>query len=385
MLNIFKYSLAPFTVCVALFAVVSGYVWSFFIGYSFFIISSDYLLGDDTSEVTYRYPVLLDMIIYINLPLIGFLLFITCWMCSSADPFNFGKTLFGLTGHNLIAVRNGMGLLDMVALVLSTGLVMGAIGTNLGHELTHRKNNPLDMLMGYGFFAINFDCPFAIEHVHGHHKHVALEKDPATARRGERLFPFILRSTIGEYRNAWRIESRRLEKRGSHVFSLHNRYILGLVTSLLIAASCFYVGGYSALVIYLCCVLWTKVLLETVNFIEHYGLIRIEGKPIDPRHSWNTNRLISSSILFNLTRHSAHHEKANLHFWQLKPYPSAPEMPYGYLSTTYLAIFLPWVYHRMMAGLLLDWDQNFASPEERAVASRHNLKSNLSYLENIAY
>jgi alkane 1-monooxygenase len=114
--------------------------------------------------------------------------------------------------------------------------------------------------------------------------------------------------------------------------------------------------------------------------MEHYGLIREEGTPILPKHSWNTNRRVSSFFLFNLTRHSSHHENAQLEYWELKAYSDAPEMPLGYLSCVYLVLFMPWLYHRIMAPKLKDWDLNFASEGEHRLAQKQNRSSGLPYL-----
>ena len=123
-----------------------------------------------------------------------------------------------------------------------------------------------------------------------------------------------------------------------------------------------------------------KIMLEGVNYMEHYGLIREEGAHILPKHSWNTNRRISSFFLYNLTRHSSHHENTQLEYWELKAYPNAPEMPLGYLSCVYLVLFTPWIYHRIMAPKLKDWDLNYANPEERSLAMAQNKASGLTYL-----
>ena len=82
----------------------------------------------------------------------------------------------------------------------------------------------------------------------------------------------------------------------------------------------------------------------------------------------NTNTFVSSMILFNLTRHSHHHEKASVEFWELKPYPGAPEMPYGYLTMAYMTLFFPWLFKRIMKPRLEYWDQNFASEGEKKLA-----------------
>ena len=101
-----------------------------------------------------------------------------------------------------------------------------------------------------------------------------------------------------------------------------------------------------------------------------------------PRHSWNSNSIMSSIYLYNVTRHSSHHEKAYLKFWELKPYKNSPMMPYGYLTMLYMAIFTPFLFHKAMSKKLIDWDNNFASNEERKLAKIENDRSGLLLLAN---
>ena len=97
--------------------------------------------------------------------------------------------------------------------------------------------------------------------------------------------------------------------------------------------------------------------------------MREKDKPVCPRHSWNANNVFSSLLLYNETRHSAHHEKASLQFWELKPYPNAPTMPYGYLAMLYIAIFIPFLFHMIMKQKLIDWDNNYATKMEKEIIS----------------
>jgi alkane 1-monooxygenase len=53
-------------------------------------------------------------------------------------------------------------------------------------------------------------------------------------------------------------------------------------------------------------------LLEVVNYIEHYGLLRKQTaagryEPVNVTHSWNSSNLLTNLYLFNLQRHSHHH------------------------------------------------------------------------------
>ena len=204
------------------------------------------------------------------------------------------------------------------------------------------------MFFGNWLLCLSWDCSFALEHVYGHHKNVGLISDPATAKRGENLYLFILRASVKEHIDAWKIEINHLKRRGHHPLGFHNKMIIGYGRSFLITYLAYFIGGINGLMFYILCALLAKALLEVINYIEHYGLVRESDKPVHPRHSWNANNVISSLILYNVTRHSAHHEKSNLQFWELEAYPESPTMPYGYLTMLYIATFLPFLFHRIM-------------------------------------
>ena len=139
---------------------------------------------------------------------------------------------------------------------------------------------------------------------------------------------------------------------------------MGYARSLLITGLVYLLSQFLGLVIFLLISFISKFLLESINYIEHYGLIRVPGQPVRPAHSWNSNHYLSSIYLCNVTRHSAHHEKSNLKYWELQPYQNAPKTPFGYLSVLYLTIFFPYIYRRLMEEKLRDWDLNFANSEE---------------------
>nr|MCS5548626.1 fatty acid desaturase [SAR86 cluster bacterium] len=102
-----------------------------------------------------------------------------------------------------------------------------------------------------------------------------------------------------------------------------------------------------------------KFNLEVVNYMEHYGLVRNSNHKVGPEHSWNTNKRMSTMVLFSLTRHSAHHEKPRRKYWKLDPYENGPEMPFGYL-TTLLVCLIPPLWFSIMAPKLSDWDHKYA-------------------------
>jgi len=216
--------------------------------------------------------------------------------------------------------------------------------------------------------AFSFDTSFAIEHVYGHHRYVATAADPATAPRGRNVYAHIGISTVKGNASAWHIEAARLAKRGKRTWSLANRFLRGHAMSVGLLAGAGLVGGARGAAFFAMCALGGKALLEIVNYMEHYGLVRAPTTPVEPRHSWNTNRRISSWAMFNLTRHSHHHAHGEVPFHALEPYPEAPMMISGYLSTIVIAMVPP-LWHRLMRAKLADWDRRHAIAEERALVA----------------
>lgn len=144
--------------------------------------------------------------------------------------------------------------------------------------------------------------------------------------------------------------------------------------SAVLLGAAFAMGGVVPALFFAACALFGKALLEVVNYMEHYGLVRNPATPVQPRHSWNTNRRLSSWAMFNLTRHSHHHAQGEVPYQDLRPYADAPMMFSGYLSTLIVALVPP-VWHRLMTPKVLNWDLQFASAEEWELARSANQKS----------
>ena len=221
--------------------------------------------------------------------------------------------------------------------------------------------------MGNWCMALSWDCAFGIEHIHGHHKNVGTKKDPATASEGAAPFRFFIKASIQEHRDAWNIEIHRLKRRGISLFSFRNQMLVGYLRSGFITTWVYFIGGLSGIFLFICIALAAKLVLEVVNYMEHYGLVRVPGTPVEIHHSWNSTKKLSSLLLYNLTRHSHHHEKGSLEFWGLRPFRGAPEMPYGYLTTLYLVIFFPRKYHLIMREKLDNWYLHFATAGEASL------------------
>jgi len=369
-----KYYISTFTILSAGYICTLGkfFPLAYFIGFSLFIILGDLLLSNDDKKRDYKYTFLLNVPIYLNFPLLLLFLMMVVFMLGNSDPNIFSLFLLNILKIDLMSSREVISVFDKISLVALTSLFIGIMGTVPGHELSHRIKEKFDLFIGNWLLSLSWDCAFAIEHVYGHHKNVGLTKDPATAKRGENVYLFVLSAIIKEQMDAWQIEIQRLRQKSLSFFGFHNRLLIGYSRSFIISGLAFFVGGFNGVFIYLLCAFIAKSLLEVINYTEHYGLIRMAGEKVMPRHSWNSNSIISSIYLYNVTRHSAHHEKSHLKFWELNSYHDAPMMPYGYLAMLYMAIFSPFYFKKTMSKKLIEWDEKFASDEEKKIANAYN-------------
>ncbi|MEO1480663.1 MAG: fatty acid desaturase [Myxococcota bacterium] len=351
-------------------ALVAGSAWTTagLLGVLAYYILGDGMLGDDESTPRYERPAVLTAQLWLALPLLSLIVFAAVWSVSPNDVLGFGQAVEWMTGYDALHAREGTNHLSGWIL---TGLMIGLVGTIPAHELTHRTWDRTSMVIGRALLAFSFDTIFSIEHVYGHHRYVSTEEDPATAPRGRNAYTHILVSTFKGNVSAWRIEADRLRKKKLPLFSRHNAFVRGHLLSVGLVIAAGLLGGIWAAAYFLACALLGKALLEVVNYMEHYGIVRNPERPVEPRHSWNTNRRVSSWTMFNLTRHSHHHAQGEVPYHQLKPYADAPMMLSGYLTTLVIALIPP-LWHALMTPKLLQWDRNFATPEERVLAAAAN-------------
>jgi len=383
MLKYLKYYIPGISciLAIAMFSMGEYYPTIYLILFSLFLILGDIFFEKDTKVQKFSYPFLLDLSMYVNLPILFALILFIVSIFSSDLSFWYIDFLKSIVLVDIQNLHNSFNIIDKISLVIQTGLFVGMIAIIPGHELTHRKKNKFDMLIGNWLLAFSWDCTFAIEHVYGHHKNVCLPEDPASAKRGENIYLFIVRSIFQEQIDGWKIERDRLSRRGYYFFSFRNKMIIGHLRSVFLSLIFFIIGGIKGFAVFLLFAFIGKVLLEAINYIEHYGLVRERGKPVCLRHSWNSNHKISSLYLCNVTRHSDHHRASNLKFWELSPSDAdAPVLPYGYLGMLYLLLFIPFLYHRVMAKKIKEWDLNFANKEELKLADIQNKNSGLSAL-----
>ncbi len=235
--------------------------------------------------------------------------------------------------------------LELAGMTLTMGICTGIFGINVAHELGHRHRR-FEQALAKALLLTGLYLHFFIEHNRGHHAKVATPQDPASARMGESLPRFWVRSLWGSYCSAWRLENRRLERRGQSPFSLRNQMLRFQVYQAALVAGVGLAFGLRALAFFLVQALIGVLLLETVNYIEHYGLSRRllpngRYEPVSAHHSWNSEFPLGRLLLFELTRHSDHHLNAHRKYPTLRNWRTAPQMPAGYPAMVLLAAIPP--------------------------------------------
>ena len=228
----------------------------------------------------------------------------------------------------------------------------------VGHELGHKPDR-LNKL--FAFLANNVVgyAHFRIEHNRGHHTWVATPEDPASARFGESIYSFAARELPGAFERGWRNEAERLTRRGKSVWSVENEILQGFALTLAVAAVLIAAFGWAvAPVIFVHHFIgWYG--LTQANYVEHYGLLRVKGadgryEAVEPRHSWNTNHIVSNLMTFHLQRHSDHHANPMRPYQSLRDFDDLPRLPSGYPGMFALAAIPP-LWFRVMNPKTLAW------------------------------
>lgn len=263
------------------------------------------------------------------------------WMLYFNAPIVYGilfYTLYDIAIHSYA-------LFELIGLVLSVGIVLGVNGINVAHELGHRQLT-WERHLGKLLLLPSFYMHFYIEHNFGHHANAATQEDPATAQYNQTVYSFWFTSVFRQYLSAWKIQRKLLSSYGRSFLNVHNDmlwYTLFQVAFLILVFFFFDTLGFlfaigSGVVGFL--------LLETVNYIEHYGLRRNRlpsgrYERVRECHSWNSNHVIGRIVLYELTRHSDHHYKSSKKYQLLDYHDISPQMPYGYPTSMVLSFIPP--------------------------------------------
>lgn len=270
-----------------------------------------------------------DFLLYLNLPLVYFILITALIQINQQD----------------------LSYLEISGLVVSIGIVLGSNGINVAHELGHRNDFWSQQVARLLLLPSHY-THFTLEHNYGHHAKVSTPEDPATAKLNQSLYSFWWTSSTGQYKNAWKIQKKLLNTKEASFFSLKNDMLINsfLKISYFTLLFLFFSWKITLLAIFMGIVGF--LLLESINYLEHYALLRQQKKsgryePVKEIHSWNSNHLLGRIMLYELTRHSDHHYRANKKYQVLDYHSTSPELPYGY-PTSILIAFIPLLWFALM-------------------------------------
>ncbi|MEX0768059.1 MAG: alkane 1-monooxygenase [Microthrixaceae bacterium] len=262
----------------------------------------------------------------------------------------------GLIFACYVVTTRDLGWFAYLGFALTVGTVAG-VGINTAHELGHKKPK-VERWLARVALAQSCYGHFYVEHNRGHHTRVATPEDPASSRLGESFWAFLPRSVWGGIRSAWELEAKRLRHQGVRVWSLHNDVLNSWGLSVILFGSLVAVFGPSVIPLLIIQAVFGFSLLEVVNYLEHYGLLRQktqEGRyeRCQPRHSWNSNHIASNLLLYQLERHSDHHAHPTRRFQTLRHFEESPQLPSGYGGMLGLAYFPP-IWRRVMDHRVLE-------------------------------
>ena len=262
------------------------------------------------------------------------------------------------TADNLswLGIDGGLGLISKIGLAISVG-VMGGVGINTAHEMGHKKDS-LERWLSKVTLAQTFYGHFYIEHNRGHHVRVATPEDPASAKFGESFWTFLPRSVWGSLKSSWELEQQRMQRVGKSTWSIHNDVLNAWLMSVVLYAVLIAVFGPVVLPFLIIQAIYGFSLLETVNYLEHYGLLRQKKdngryERCAPEHSWNSDHIVTNIFLYHLQRHSDHHANPTRRYQVLRSMEGAPNLPSGYASMISLAYFPP-IWRKVMDHRVLD-------------------------------
>lgn len=250
----------------------------------------------------------------------------------------------------------GLHATEIAGRIASMGILCGIHGINVAHELGHRATR-WERNLARALLLTSLYLHFIVEHNRGHHKRVATNEDPASARWGEWVHAFWVRSIVFSLISAWNLETARLRKLGYGPITWRNEVLRGFMLEGLLLLTIGLVFGAFTLACFVLAAVIGILLLETVNYIEHYGLRRTmdaEGRPrrVMHVHSWNSDHLLGRLTLFELTRHSDHHWKASRKYQVLRSIEDAPQLPTGYPGSMLLSLIPP-LFFRVMHPRIL--------------------------------
>lgn len=294
--------------------------------------TKDYSESEKNNRVS---NIFFDIMLYLNFPIV------------------FSLLLLSFVNLNSLELAN----LEIIGIVLSTGILLATNSINVAHELGHRQSR-IDKTISKILYLPCLYMHFFIEHNYGHHKNIATPNDPATAKLNQSIYSFWFTSVVNQYINAWTIQLKLLKDQQMSFFSLKNDMLFYTIFQSLYLFIVLFSFGVDGLIYSILIALISFLFLECINYIEHYGLQRIKlpsgrYERVQPHHSWNSNHFIGRIVLYELTRHSDHHYKASKKYQVLENKIDSPQLPFGYPGSILLAL-IPFLWFYIINPILVE-------------------------------
>jgi alkane 1-monooxygenase len=296
-----------------------------------------------------------------------------------ADVVIYVQMLLVLATFGVFAWRAHVGFdpaLGNVQPWVASALALVWIGliANVGvaHELMHR-HHPLAAFIGKLGFGIIGAPNRDISHTVTHHLYFDTARDFDTAQRGESVYRFVPRCIVGNTRDEWDYERRRLAAQGLGLWHWKSQIVWGVVLTAAVLVGMYWAGGVPALLVQVAAMIGGRILGEALNYLQHFGLLRVPGQPIEDRHTWNHLSAATRILGLEITNHVEHHQDPDRPYYALVPRRKGPQMRNILLWG--IAAFFPPIWNRVIQPRLKDWDLNHANADERALAREANRRA----------
>lgn len=276
---------------------------------------------------------------------------------ATALSVTLGILHFPMLALGVVTLADAAGMVQAFAIWLAFGLWFGQVSNANAHELIHRPQRAQHRLGAAVYISLLFGHHTSAHRL-VHHRHVATDADPNSARLGEGFYRFALRAWVGSFRGGLLAELQRDGQRKSG--RLGNPYIAYVGGALLCLVLSVWLAGLAGALAYLALAGHAQMQLLLSDYVQHYGLQRHTGpagpEPVAERHSWNAAPPVSGWQMLNAPRHSAHHARPTL------PYPAlhlpaaaeAPRLPRSLPVMATLALVPP-LWHRVMDHRAARW------------------------------
>jgi alkane 1-monooxygenase len=273
------------------------------------------------------------------------------WVACLVMPIQYANLIWSAW----MLVHGGLNWIDSLGLALTLGISNGIAITN-AHELGH-KSEMLERWLAKFVLAPSLFGHFTTEHNGAHHVWAATPEDFSSARMGESFYAYFPRTLIGGVKEAWNLEKERFARRGRSLWSWRNDVLSAWAITVALFAGLVAWLGWSVLPWLLLQGFIGLTMLEMVNYLQHYGLLRqkrADGRyeRCEPRHSWNSSHLATNIMLYHLPRHSDHHAFPMRRYQALRHFEEAPQLPTGYAGMSAITLF-PFIWRRMVDPVLV--------------------------------